>query len=146
MATKTKLSIDFDAFTEYAKKLEKVGADIKKITEECLTEAAEYVTDNLEKDIKPHKRTRRTEKSLRKNSKVTWQGTTASIDVGFDIAEGGLASIFLMKGTPRHEPNHPGTKQDKRLYNDVYGAATQKKIQEMQEKHLQEALEKIMGK
>lgn len=146
MATKTKLSIDFDAFTEYAKKLEKVGADIKKITEECLSEAAEYVTDNLEKDIKPHKRTRRTEKSLRKNSKVTWQGTTASIDVGFDIKGGGLASIFLMKGTPRHEPNHPGMKQDKRLYNDVYGAATQKKIQEMQEKHLQEALEKIMGK
>lgn len=146
MATKTKLSIDFDAFSEYAKKLEEVGADIKKITEECLTEAAEYVNDNLERDIEPHRRTGRTEKSLRKNSKVTWQGTTASIDVGFDISEGGLASIFLMKGTPRHEPNHPGTKQDKRLYNDVYGAATQRKIQEMQEKHLQEALEKIMGK
>ena len=146
MATKTKLSIDFDAFLEYAKKLEEFGADIKKITEECLTEAAEYVNDNLERDIKPHRRTGRTEKSLRRNAKVKWQGTTASIDVGFDIAEGGLASIFLMKGTPRHEPNHPGTKQDKRLYNDVYGAATQKKIQEMQEKHLQEALEKIMGK
>lgn len=146
MATKTKLSINFDAFSEYAKKLEEVGANIKKITEECLTEAAEYVNDNLEKDIKPHRRTGRTEKSLRRNAKVKWQGTTASIDVGFDIAEGGLASIFLMKGTPRHEPNHPGTKQDKRLYNDVYGAATQRKIQEMQEKHLQEALEKIMGK
>ena len=146
MATKTKLSINFDAFSEYAKKLEEVGANIKKITEECLTEAAEYVNDNLEKDIKPHRRTGRTEKSLRRNAKVKWQGTTASIDVGFDIAEGGLASIFLMKGTPRHEPNHPGTKQDKRLYNDVYGAATQRKIQEMQEKHLQEALETIMGK
>ena len=145
MATKTKLSINFDVFSEYAKKLEEVGADIKKIAEECLTEAAEYVNDNLEKDIKPHRRTGRTEKSLRRNAKVKWQGTTASIDVGFDIAEGGLASIFLMKGTPRHEPNHPGTKQDKRLYNDVYGAATQRKIQEMQEKHLQEALEKIMG-
>ena len=146
MATKTKLSINFDAFSEYAKKLEEVGANIKKITEECLTEAAEYVNDNLEKDIKPHRRTGRTEKSLRRNAKVKWQGTTASIDVGFDIAEGGLASIFLMKGTPRHEPNHPGTKQDKRLYNDVYGAATQRQIQEMQEKHLQEALETIMGK
>ena len=100
---------------------------------------------NLERDIKAHRRTGRTAKSLRKNNKVTWQGTTASIDVGFDIKGGGLASIFLMKGTPRHEPNHPGTKQDKKLYNDVYGAATQRKIQEMQEKHLQEALEKIMG-
>ena len=66
MATKTKLSINFDAFSEYAKKLEEVGANIKKITEECLTEAAEYVNDNLEKDIKPHRRTGRTEKSLRR--------------------------------------------------------------------------------
>lgn len=146
MATKTRLTVDLSAFAEYTAKLEKYGANIKRITEECLEMAAEYVNDNLERDIKPHRRTGRTEKSLRKDGKVTWQGTTASIDVGFDINNGGLPSIFLMKGTPRHEPNHPGTAQDKKLYNDVYGTSTKKKIQEMQEKHLQEELEKVMGK
>jgi hypothetical protein len=96
---------------------------------------ADYVNDNLERDIRPHRRTGKTEKSLRKDWKVEWQGMTASIPVGFDVTKGGLPSIFLMYGTPKHGPvgkrpgatGHPGIKQDKKLFNDVYGSAAQKK-------------------
>ena len=96
MAKKTKLSLDGDIFKEYADKLEKLGGNLRGAVERALEESAEYVNDNLERDIKPHRRTGKTEKSLKKDRKVEWQGMTASIPVGFDIKNGGLPSIFLM--------------------------------------------------
>ena len=154
MAKKTKLSLDGDIFKEYADKLEKLGGNLRETVEKALEESADYVNDNLERDIKPHRRTGKTEKSLRKDWKVEWQGMTASIPVGFDVTKGGLPSIFLMYGTPKHGPvgkrpgaaGHPGIKQDKKLFNDVYGSATQKKIQEIQEKVFTEEIEKLMNK
>lgn len=151
---KNKMSLSGDIFEEYAAKLEKLGGSLKATTERALAESAEYVNDNLKKDIKAHKRTRQTEKSLRDEEKVKWSGTTAEIGVGFDISHGGLASIFLMYGTPRHGPigkkpgstGHPGTKQDKKLYNDVYGSKTQKEVKEIQEKIFAEEVEKLMNK
>ena len=154
MAKKTKLSLSGDVFQEYADKLEKLGGNLRGAVERALEESADYVNDNLERDIKPHRRTGKTEKSLRKDWKVEWQGMTASIPVGFDITKGGLPSIFLMYGTPKHGPvgkrtgatGHPGIKQDKKLFNDVYGSAAQKKIQEIQEKVFAEEIEKLMNK
>ena len=151
MASKNKLSLNFPGLEDYARKLEKYGGKLKEVAEEALKKSAEYVTENLEKDIKTHRRTGKTEKSLIKNAKVEWQGTKASIDVGFDIANGGLASIFLMNGTKPHGPRgtkggHPGTQQDKKLYNDVYGSKTKKEVQEIQEKVFADVLNKIMEK
>ena len=151
---KTKLSLSGDVFQEYADKLEKLGGNLRGAVERALEESADYVNDNLGRDIKPHRRTGKTEKSLRKDWKVEWQGMTASIPVGFDVTKGGLPSIFLMYGTPKHGPvgkrpgatGHPGTKQDKKLYNDVYGTATKRKVQEIQEKVFAEYIEKIMNK
>ena len=151
---KTKMSLSGDIFAEYADKLEKLGGNLRRAAEKALEESAEYVNKNLKNDIKSHKRTQQTEKSLRDEEKVKWSGTTAEIGVGFDISHGGLASIFLMYGTPKHGPvgkrpgatGHPGTKQDKKLYNDVYGTATKRKVQEIQEKVFAEDIEKIMNK
>lgn len=154
MASKTKLSLDGDIFKEYADKLEKLGGNLRGAVEKALEESAEYVNDNLERDIKPHRRTGKTEKSLKKDWKVEWQGMTASIPVGFDITKGGLPSIFLMYGTPKHGPigkrpgatGHPGIKQDKKLFNDVYGSKAQKEIKAIQEKIFAEEIEKLMNK
>ena len=151
---KTKLSLSGDVFQEYADKLEKLGGNLRGAVERALEESADYVNDNLERDIRPHRRTGKTEKSLRKDWKVEWQGMTASIPVGFDVTKGGMQSIFLMYGTPKHGPvgkrpgamGHPGIKQDKKLFNDVYGSAAQKKIQEIQEKVFAEEIEKLMNK
>ena len=151
---KTKLSLSGDVFQEYADKLEKLGGNLRGAVERALEESAEYVNKNLKNDIKPHERTGNTEKSLKDDQKIKWEGMTASIPVGFNISDKGLASIFLMYGTPKHGPvgkrpgatGHPGTKQDKKLYNDVYGSAAQKKIQEIQEKVFAEEIEKLMNK
>lgn len=135
---KNKLTVDFSNFAEYAEKLDQLGGDLKATAEEALQDSKDYVTENLERDMKSHRRTGRTEASIKDDSKVTWEGMTASVDVGFNIAHGGLASIFLMYGTPKMA-------KDQKLYNDVYGAATKRKIKKMQEEIFEKAIKKRMG-
>ena len=134
-----KLFIDGDIFGQYAQKLYKLGSMeyLKETTEKALVESKEYVTENLHKEMKRHRRSGRTEESISDDAKVTWEGTLASIKVGFKIPEG-LASVFLMYGTPRVQP------PDKKLYNAVYGPATSRKVAEIQEEVFDNALRKIM--
>lgn len=145
MARKCKMSIDFKGFEEYAEKLDELNADLKSVIGQALESSHGYVTANIKKEMRKHHQTGDTEKSIMSDSKVVWDGSTASIDVGFDIANGGLPSIFLMYGTPRHAPGHPGTSADQRLYDAIYGKATKKKLNELQEKTLARAVKRIMG-
>lgn len=135
---KNKLTVDFSNFTEYAEKLDELGGDLKATAEEALQASKDYVTENIERDIKSHKRSGRTEASIKDESKVVWEGMTASVDVGFDIAHGGLASIFLMYGTPKMA-------KDQKLYDDIYGAATKRKIKQMQEEIFEKAIKEKLG-
>ena len=145
MVKKCKMSIDFKGFEEYAEKLDELNADLKSVIGKALQNSHDYVTANLHKEMKKHRNTGETEESIMGDSKVEWDGTTASIDVGFDITDGGLPSIFLMYGTPRHAPGHPGTSADQRLYDAIYGKATKKKLNELQEKTLARAVKRVMG-
>ena len=71
--------------------------------------------------------------------RVEWSGTKAFVDVGFDIQNGGLASIFLMYGTPR-------MKKDTKLYNDIYGKKTRDEIRALQEEIFRKKMDGIMGR
>ena len=135
---KNKLTLDFSCLGEYAEILDKIGGNLEKTAEKALQESHKLVTEQLHQDMKRHRQTGVTEKSIKDDSTVTWEGTTAVIDVGFKISEGGLPSIFLMYGTPRMA-------KDQKIYNDVYGGRTKKKIQEIQRKIFDEAIEKKMG-
>lgn len=128
---------DFKEFENLADRLREVGGDVKKTTEKCLKESHKIITDKLEKDIKKHKYTGRTEDSIRKEADVEWSGSVAEVKVGFQFPEG-LASVFLMYGTPR-------MKKDRKLYNDVYGKKTKKEISESNNKIVAEAVRKAMG-
>lgn len=134
-----RFSIDGDLWSPYLEKLQKVGSMdfLQETVEKALTDSKEYVTANLHKDMKKHKRTGRTEATIDDDSGVEWSGTLAEIKVGFNISKGGLASVFLMYGTPRMQP-------DRKLYNDVYGAATQRKISEIQKEVFESALQSVM--
>lgn len=148
MAKKNKLSIDFTAFAAQAEKLEKAGGSIDKAVDEMLEKSKDLVNEQLHAVMaRKHggHNPSPTAESIRDRAKVEWDGLKASVDVGFDIANGGLPSIFLMYGTPRHAPNHPGITADKDLYNAVYGASTKRRIQELQEKIFSEAIKKAMG-
>lgn len=155
MAKKRRWGIDFEGFTELSDRYMKLGGDIKTVANDCLQFIPEKINPDLSKAIAKHHRTGRTEKSLVKGQKPTWTGDTAEIKVGFDISHGGLPSIFLMYGTARHTPvnqygtpkkagakENPGIKQDKKLYNAVYGKAIQKEIAAEQEKIFTTAIEK----
>ncbi len=128
-----KFGISFDGFDTVLDRLKKMDADIKGVTERALIETHGYITPTLHELMKSHERTGTTEKSIVDTAKVVWTGDKATIDVGFDIANGGLASVFLMYGTPRHGPgDNKGVKVDKKLHDAVFGNATANKIHEIQ--------------
>ena len=138
MAKKNKLSIDFKAFADRAEILDKLGGNLKGTVDQILTESKALVNDSLHAEMIKHHRSGHTEASIRDDARVEWEGLTARINVGFDIANGGLPSIFLMYGTPRMQ-------KDQRLYNAVYGSTTKKKIKKLQTEMFDEAIKKAMG-
>lgn len=124
MANKTR--IEFEGFDEVIAKLTQLDGDIKGVTEKALRETHKIITKKAETAIAPHKETGATAKSLKKNAEISWGDGTASVETGFSIRQGGLASIFLMYGTPR-------MKKDQNLYNAFFGSKTKKEVTEIQE-------------
>lgn len=135
---RNKIGMQFKGFEELIEKYDKLGGDIKEITEKCLKESHAYVTPNIKRDMSRHHMTGDTEKSIVEDARVEWDGLTASIDVGFDLKHGGMPSIFLMYGTPR-------MKKDSKLYNDIYGSRTKKEVARIQEEILTRAIQSRMG-
>lgn len=152
-----KFGIKFEGFQDIAEQYEKLGGDLKKITEQCLEFIPGDINPKLETAMQKHKRTGRTVESIAKDQQVEWEGNKASIKVGFNLSHGGLASIFLMYGTARHapanqygSPKKPGARTtgmeaDKELFNSIYGSAIQKQISAKQAEIFEKALEKITG-
>lgn len=136
--SKNKLSIDFKAFAEYAEKLDKLGGDVQGAADQVLQNAHDIVTANIKHDMQKHHRTGKTEKSILDHAKVEWSGSMASIDIGFDLANGGLASIFLMYGTPRME-------KDQQLYDHIYGRAVATQLRKMTETTMARAIKRRLG-
>ena len=134
---KNKIGLELAGFEELISDRDALNGDIKGAVSDSLKVAHETVTPKVQADMKRHKRTGRTADAIVTTSGVQWEGTTASIDVGFRFQKG-LASVFLMYGTPR-------MKKDTKLYNDIYGSKTKKEIAAKQEKILLGAIQKRMG-
>lgn len=127
-----KISLTFDDFDFYIKILEKYEKDTKEVAEKALIKSKDYVNDLLRKEMERHNRTHTTVNSIRDTVEPQWVGTRASIDVGFDLKNGGMPSIFLMFGTPK-------MKKDQKLYNAMFSNKTKQKIKEIQEEVFEEA-------
>lgn len=149
---RNKLTIDFKGFKEYYEQLDKLRLDTKKITEEALKKSFEEVTPGIQSAISAHRRTGETASSLVKNADVKWNGDVGSVDVGFDISDGGLPSIFLMYGTPRHMVSNQygkhghtvgGVPQDMTLYNSIYGTSTKNRVRKVQKEVFDKALSEV---
>lgn len=124
MANKT--YIEFEGFEAVVERLSKLGANTKSITEKALKETHKVITAKATEAIQPHRLTGLTEKSLKRQANVEWAGTLGSVETGFSIRQGGLASIFLMYGTPR-------MKKDQKLYNAFFSKKTQDEVKKIQE-------------
>ncbi|MDE5763748.1 MAG: hypothetical protein K2I00_02135 [Ruminococcus sp.] len=131
-----KLNIEFSGFDEAVKRLESLEGNVKKTAGEALKKSKQTVQKNLEKAMQKHNRTHATVKSLDNESGVTWVGGVGTIYVGFNIAEGGLSSVFLMYGTPR-------IKKDSKLYNAVYGKKIRDEIKKIQEEAFYDEIRRL---
>lgn len=140
MAKKT--GIEFEGFDILSKRLKELDGDIRETTESALKATHNVVYKKVVDAIRPHKETGETADAVITTPVVEWTGDTASVAVGFDIANGGLASIFLMYGTKIH--GQPHIAPDKNLYNAVYGSKTKKEIAEIQQKVFLEAIERVV--
>jgi len=138
MAGKNKIGLQFEGFDELAAQFEQLGGDLKRATENALKASKQAVTPGIDQAINKHRLTGDTERSLDKKIRVEWEGTTASIDIGFHVSQGGLPSIFLMYGTPR-------VKKDTKLYNSIYGSKVKKQIAEVQKEVFQKMIARRMG-
>lgn len=153
---KKKFGIEFEGFDEMFGKYEALGGSLKDLAQECLEFIPEMIHPSLHEHMKKHHRSGQTERSIVDGQQpIYWEGTRAYIDVGFHISKGGLASIFLMYGTPKHAPANQydkakgvnkGMTADKNLYNDIFGTSIRRKIDDMQKEICDRKIQEIMGK
>lgn len=123
-----KLDLDFSGFDSILDELNKMGEDAKAVTDDALREAFKIITRKAEDAIQKPNLPRqgkyssgRSEKSLVRDPKITWSGSVASVDVGFNIKKGGLPTIFMMYGTPRYM-------KVQALYDAFFGEQTEAEI------------------
>lgn len=140
-----KFSLDFVGFDEVLKKFAKLEADAKPVAEEALTKTHEIITKKAEAAIAEQNLpaggkyfTGDTKKSIVKDPKITWKGTEGSVSIGFNIKKGGLASIFLMYGTPRMV-------KVQELYDAFWSEQTEGEIMNTQKEIFMKALEEFEG-
>ena len=146
-----KFGLSFTGFNEIINKLNELDANLDEIASEALIESKKYVTNNLEQAMAKHNKSGNTLKSLDKSYEVKDDGLKSSINVGFDINNGGLPSIFLMYGTPAHmvsnqfgpsEKKISGTQKDRELFGALYSSTTTNKVRDIQLEVFQNALRK----
>lgn len=141
------ISIDFSAFSDYAEKLDKMGADLKSVFNEAMEEAGKQVANDTKKAVEdanlPAKgqfvsKDRNTENSIIENPKVRWQGSLGELPLGFDKTVQGHGG-FLITGTPKMQP-------DIALERIYARKAYETKIKKLIEKKLQERIKEMEGK
>ena len=130
-----KMELKFDGFDDLLKRFAAAEADVKPAAEAALKETFGIVTEKAAVAVeKPNLPARpipgryskgTTAKSLVREPVITWEGTKASVAVGFDIDRGGLPSIFMIKGTPSYMKNQL-------LYDAFYGEQTTGEIRARQ--------------
>ncbi len=148
---RNRLTMGTKGFEEMFAKLDRANTDMKKITEDALEQTFSAVTPGIKGAIDGHERSGTTAESLEKEAKVEWEGTAAKVPVGFNIRKGGLPSVFLMYGTPKHMGANQygktkqirGVTRDMELYNSVYGPSTKRKAKRVQEGVLKKEMRRI---
>lgn len=144
MAKKNTLSIDTRGFEELITKLDELGGDIKEVVEDALNQAAETIEWDTRYAMKAGNLPAKgkysdgdTELSILKDSTVKWEGTTATINVGFDYGKDGAGGL-LITGTPKMKPN--------RELNKIYkGKKYMKELQADMIEIVQDAIDEKLG-
>jgi hypothetical protein len=150
---KVKFGINFDGFLDYAREIdEKYGEEaLKEATGSALRATKDYLNAEIVKAMNesPYNfdRTGRTREAHAKKTRVhrtvTWNGTVATIYVGFEFPEG-LPARYLSSGTIVH--GSPHVKPDMNLRHAMMGTGKHEEvIAEIQQNEFAEVLLKHSG-
>lgn len=109
---KKMLSVDFSNFSNYAEKLENLGADLQDIFGKVMQEAAEEVQNETraalaDGNLPAHGKYSQgdTMNSVIDDTSVTWHGYVGEVSLGFDKTKKGSGG-FLITGTPKMKPDY----------------------------------------
>ena len=138
------LKLELSGFKELLTKLDKLGGDVPEVVEDALTQAAGTIADDtlaaLDDAHLPAggKYSRGdTKASVVTKPRVDWEGTTASVGVGFDYDKPGAGGL-LITGTPKMKPDYALQKMYKKK-------GCMQKIQDDMRKIVTDAISKRMG-
>jgi hypothetical protein len=145
---KNRMTVDFSGVDSYLQRLQKIPGAAEKAVTEALKATQDLVADKAAATIAPHNKTGTVAGTILRDGEVAWTMDTASIAVGYEIkdSEGeltGLPSIFLMYGT--EIGGQTGIEADKAMYMAVYGSATKKEVQRLQEQAFDKVWDEVMG-
>lgn len=128
---KSMLSIDFNNFSDYGERLDKLGANLQKVFTDVMEETAKKVQEDtkeaVEKSNLPAKGDYSrgdTERSIVQDPKVQWSGSIGELPLGFDKTKPGVGT-WLITGTPRMRPDialqeiYGQKKYENRLNRDI---------------------------
>ena len=141
---KKKITIEFDGYSILERKLKEIDGNAQKTAESAMKASHNLVTKKLNSAISSHKATGETKQSLDKTPVAIWTGDIGETKVGFNIADGGLPSIFLMYGTQVH--GQPHIEPDRNLYDAIYSTKTRKEVQKIQREIYEKSIERAMKK
>ena len=141
---RTTLRLDTKGFDRMLKELEAAGGDVKRAVDEALTKASAKITQDTKAAMaqpnlpaRGEYSTGDTMDSIIQDARVEWEGSVASIPVGFDFSKPG-AGGFLISGTPMMPP----VPALRRIYRQkAYMAGINKGMQE----HAWAILQKLWG-
>lgn len=141
---KNYISIDFSNFAEYAEKLDRLNADLKKIFGDAMEDAAKQVQEDTRKAVDNanlpaggNYSDGETKASIIRDVTPKWSGSLGEVKLGFDKSKPG-AGGFLITGTPKMAPDAP-------LAEMYSGRKYQRQIQKKIEQSLQKELDKLGG-
>lgn len=113
MAKRRKNGFDTTMLAKYADQLEALGGSAAtmravdsgmRATKQEVNKRVATVMEPGNLPAKGKYSTGGTMENLNTDFSVSWEGNTARLPLGFNLRGDGLASIFLMYGTPHHAP------------------------------------------
>lgn len=104
MARGSRCIMKLTGYEEIIQDIENSTGEIESAMERALTKAGELTVAEYEEAIEQHYLSGVTEESLQKSPSIKKEGTKLIMKTGFDLTKGGLASIYLDRGTPKQRP------------------------------------------
>ena len=101
---KSKCTITFIGIDKIINDIERLGGDIPKAIEKAVIKSGELATQEYLDIIDKHRYSGLTESSVKKELNVENDSKKIILQTGFNIKKGGIASIWLDRGTPVQKP------------------------------------------